>query len=67
MSEDFTVSPLTTCVHITTKRQISTYRNCDLSSSDDISKYRVVHKKFPLELKKQCEKTDDDPAEGATI
>ena len=33
------VSLLTTCVHITTKRHISTYRNCDLSLSDEISKY----------------------------
>ena len=35
----YTVSLLTTCVHITTKRHISTYRNCDLSLSDEISKY----------------------------
>ena len=35
----YTVSLLTTCVYITTKRHISTYRNCDLSLSDEISKY----------------------------
>ena len=35
----FTVSPLTILVHVTTKHQILTYQNCDLSSYDDILTY----------------------------